>query len=293
MKIAIIGAGEIGQAIRFLISKKGYEIKMWDKDSSKLPEGAGTLEETIHEADAIFVCIPSNFVRGLIYDIKGLVNDETLIIGISKGMESSTNMTNIETFKDTMPTHEMFAIVSGPMLAEEIVEGKICAAVLASENEKAISQISEIFEDTNLKYSLSKNPKQIATLGILKNIYAILCGASDGALNGNNTKSYLITRAIFEMREIMDTLFSDDSEVISHAGIGDLLTTSSGLFSKNYSFGYEMAKFGKSEIMSEGRISIPFFAKKLGAKTKDLPLFNASRKIVNGIDAKIALSEIL
>lgn len=293
MKIAIIGAGEIGQAIRFLISKKGYEIKMWDKDPSKMNGDMGSLEDAVLNADAIFVCIPSNFVRGLMNDIKGLVSEKTLIVGISKGMESSTNMTNIETFKDTLPAHELFAIVSGPMLAEEIVEGKICAAVLASENEKALSQISEIFEDSNLKYSLSKNPKQIATLGILKNIYAILCGASDGSLNGNNTKSYLITRAIFEMREIMETLFGDDSDVLSYAGIGDFLTTSSGLFSKNYSFGYEMAKFGKSEIMSEGRISIPFFAEKLGGKIKELPLFSVSQKIVNGIDAKIALSEIL
>lgn len=293
MKIAIIGAGEIGQAIRFLISKKGYEIKMWDKDPSKVAGEMGSLKDAVSKVDAIFVCIPSNFVRELIMEIKEIVSSETLIIGISKGMESSTNMTNIETFKDTLPSHEMFAIVSGPMLAEEIVEGKICAAVLSSENEKALSQISEIFEDTNLKYSLSKNPKQIATLGILKNIYAILCGASDGYSNGNNTKSYLITRSIFEMREIMDTLFGDDSEVISHAGIGDLLTTASGLFSKNYSFGYEMAKFGKSEIMSEGRISIPFFADNLGGKIKDLPLFNASQKIVSGIEPKIAFSEIL
>ncbi|MDX9971170.1 MAG: NAD(P)-binding domain-containing protein [Candidatus Gracilibacteria bacterium] len=292
MKIAIIGAGEIGQAVRYLISKKD-EIRMWDKDPSKVAGEMGSLKDAVSNMDAVFVCIPSNFVRELIMEIKEIVSSDTLIIGISKGMESATNMTNIETFKDLMPSHEMFAIVSGPMLAEEIVEGKICAAVLASENEKALEVISEIFNDTNLKFSMSKKPLEIATLGILKNIYAILCGVSDGLEFGNNTKSYLITRSISEMRKIMKELFGDDEEVFSYAGLGDFLTTSSGLFSKNYSFGYEMAKFGKSEIMSEGRISIPFFAEKLGENTKNLPLFLASQKIVSGTVVKEAFAEIL
>jgi len=62
MKIIFIGAGEIGMAINEIINKKDFEIMMWDKDISKVPNQL-SIEETVKGADVIFLCVPSKFVR--------------------------------------------------------------------------------------------------------------------------------------------------------------------------------------------------------------------------------------
>ncbi len=282
MKIAIIGAGEIGKAINKIIENKAYEVFMWDKDESKnFPKGL-SFHDAVYNADFIFLCVPSKFLRNVLLDISKVDIEKTILIGVSKGMEEKTNMTNIEIYEDIFPNNNNFVVLSGPMLAEEIMENKFSGALLASKKQYALDQVSEIFKNTTLITRTSDDPYSVAVLGVLKNIYAILSGISDGFDSGNNTKSLLITLAIAEMKKILEILFENGEDAISLAGLGDFLTTSSGLFSKNYSFGFEMAKYGKSEIMSEGRISIPFFYEKLKPYVSNLSLFSAVYKIVLG-----------
>jgi glycerol-3-phosphate dehydrogenase (NAD(P)+) len=293
MKISIIGAGEIGSAIRFILKDKGFEILMWDKDENKVSPPQASLKDTIEGSEAVFLCIPSNFLRSVLQEISSFNIADSVIVAISKGMEASTNMTNIEVFEDQMPNHKKFLVLAGPMLSEEIVEGKVCGAVLASKHEYSLSKIEDIFKGTILKTQKSNNVLAVSTLGILKNVYAILCGISDGFENGNNTKSLILSLAVSEMKTVLEILFENGDDVIGLSGLGDLLTTSSGLFSKNFSFGFEMAKHGKSEIMSEGRISVPFFHNKLKDHLEKAPLLCAVKEIVEGKDVKATFEGLL
>ena len=61
-KIAIIGAGEMGQALTILLQQKNYQINLWDLDKTKVPNQK-SLPDTVKDSDFLFLCIPAAATR--------------------------------------------------------------------------------------------------------------------------------------------------------------------------------------------------------------------------------------
>ena len=82
------------------------------------------------------------------------------------------------------------------------------------------------------------------------------------------------------------------------SGIGDLALTCSSLKSRNTKFGYDLAKGGKlvefkSNCILEGVESCESICK-LGQKYEvELPLCNSVKKLINGVNPKLVISNLL
>lgn len=275
-KIAIIGYGEIGRALHRLLRDKTFlDIEVWDKKDRE-----GGLERVVSMADVIFLCVPSWCARAALENIKKYLSKKSLVVCLSKGIEEKTLKTVDLVLGEVLGSKQSFAILSGPMLAEELVSNKKGFAVLASKNSKCLAIILDIFKGANLKIKYSKDIRGVALCGVLKNIYSLGLGICDGLNLGSNSKGKLSVEAIREMVAIVGYLGGKKESVLGEAGIGDFVATAFSGFSRNREVGETLAKTGICCLESEGYKSVDSLITLIGKKYLEFPFITAIKLIV-------------
>src|SRR5690606_40336732 len=85
------------------------------------------------------------------------------------------------------------------------------------------------------------------------NVYALACGAVEGAGLGASARSALIARAFAEMARMVAAMGGSASTLTGLAGLGDLTLTCTSVQSRNYLFGMGLGR-GQTvdEIMAGG-----------------------------------------
>jgi len=278
--VLAIGAGEIGRAIEFLLAKRGIHVELWDRDPARMT-CQHTLEQMLPKSDYVFLCVPSWALRPVIADLraKGL-NKRATVVALSKGMEVKTGQDVAELLAETLPPTQKFALLAGPMLAEEIVQDLEAAAVAASDSKAARDGLKDLFSGTGLRIEVSADIRGVSIASVLKNVYATSLGIADGLGWGGNRKGWLTARAATEMRDVLTALKADPHTVYTAAGLGDLIATGFSRYSRNHQVGDDLVHTGVITVKSEGVVALPSVIKRLGLRAKRYPLLMAIEAVV-------------
>jgi glycerol-3-phosphate dehydrogenase len=281
--VVIIGQGEIGHAIKYLLKKTKHKVSIecWDVDMHACPIRK-PLGEIIPKADLLFLCIPSWTIGGAAKDLKRHLKKRTVVVSVSKGLDRATGNTVDVVIKKAFSPAQPAVLLSGPMLAEEIMEGKPAAAVAASVSKKARRTVAELFKGTQLHIQETSDVRGVAVCGILKNIYSIGFGMAQAYSPGDNYRGLFVQETLDEMERIVAKLGGKRETVCTLAGVGDLIATGFSKHSKNHEYGKCLALRGRVPFDSEGSISIQPMARKIGLIKKDLKLFSKILSIIRG-----------
>lgn len=289
-QIVIIGAGKIGQAIAHFLQTHPtgpVTIHFWDKDPSKVPEQK-PYTDLLPSADFVFFCVPSWVLREALTTCKPCMNEKAIILTVSKGIEESTHKTVDQLLAEIYPHHH-WALLLGPMLAEEILRGLPASAAVATKEPRTYREVSRIFKGSMLKLEQVSYPHHAAVASVLKNVYSLAMGLTDGLGWGNNQKGAFAAQAIKEMHAVMKALRSDASILNCPAGIPDFLATAFSPTSRNRILGEEIIKNGHCTFKSEGYVALPSLIRLLGSKTRPFPILHALRRVLlKGEHAEIA-----
>jgi glycerol-3-phosphate dehydrogenase (NAD(P)+) len=293
-KILIIGNGKIGQAIYHLLksnpSNKTSLIEIYDKDNSK-NKSCKTLKECASNKDFIFLCIPSWGEEEVLLEIKQNLNLKTILIPLSKGINVASRKSMDELIEEGTKKTK-YALLSGPMFAFEIIEGKMSYAVLASKEKSVFIKVSKLFAGTKLKLEYQEDVHSVALSAVLKNIYTLGIGIIEGSGERNNTKGFLSALAIKEMLSIAKILKLNNHIVLGTAGVADFIATSGSEHSQNRRLGKEIYEQGCATFKSEGFVSLSSLLKILGKNSKKfLFLSLIERIIINKKDAKLEMEK--
>ena len=279
--IVIIGQGEIGKALYVILkSKHDVSIECWDVDVKACPVKK-PLESIIPKANIVFLCIPSWAIRLAAKDLFDHLKKTTLVVSVSKGIDRDGNRTVDELLHDVFPKSQPYALLSGPMLAEELVVGKLSAAVVASKHKSAASLLMQLFKGTALRLSASTDLRGTAICGVLKNIYAIGFAMATTLGAGDNYRGYYLLLVLEEMSGIVKALGGHPDTAYTYAGLGDFAATAFSQYSKNHEYGATLAKEGRVHFDSEGSVSIKPLQELLGKKAKQFCLLNRIGDIVS------------
>ena len=249
--IAIIGSGSWGAALAIHIAKFGYNIKIWsflkeeadlinEKRECKFLPGiempsniiaTQSFEECVKDSDYIFHVTPSKVVRKTIQQYKAFVKNQPIIM-CSKGFETETLNTLDEIISEELPNNPI-AVFSGPSHAEEVSKEVPTAMVLASKNNKLLSELQEMLMNENMRIYLSNDVKGVELGGALKNIIAFCAGILVGMELGDNSFAALLTRGLTEIARLGNALGGKTETFYGLSGLGDLVVTCSSKFSRN------------------------------------------------------------
>ena len=279
-KVALLGAGKMGQAFFSLLQKNHVDVSMWDVDCSKIPD-AKPLAETVSGADFVCLCMPSWCIRSAVESLLSLLDHKTILISISKGIEKDTGFFIHEIFSDLLPKKQSYALISGPMLAEELQNDQGGVGVCASPSEDVCEKVRLLFDPTSLRLRTSTDIESVELAGVLKNIYAIALGIAEGLGWQKNRVGWLCGKAIEEMCLVATRLGKDEKVMLSPAGVGDFIATSFSEHSSNRSFGQSVAQ-GNIDKKGEGVVAFVSLEKKLGKyQPEEFPVVYALSKILN------------
>ena len=296
-KVAMIGAGEIGRAIGKILASAGHTVTYWDKNESlifDMGEKCLSLPETLVEAETVFFCVPSWSLGEALAFTAPYFKKGTVAVSVTKGIGENNKLLVDEALKKALPTGAPTVVLSGAMIAEELLAGHGGMAVAASPNKKAAGQVADLFADTSIKVTIVADARGVAAAGVLKNIYALSLGIADGLGWGRNEQGFLMARALQEMSKLMVWLGGKKATLFESAILADFFATSTSKDSANKQAGIELAKHGSALIKSESVASLPALVKIVGRdKVKKLPiLFTLGRVVLGKIEAEKAFEDL-
>ena len=273
IKISVLGTGSWGSAIGELLTQNGHEVILWQRYAEKVKALEDTrkhpffsdltfsdeikftsdLDSAIKGSQMIVVAVPSHSVRELVSRAVDFIDDNVIIVNISKGLETNTLLTMSSVISEVTVGKDV-SIVSlyGPSHAEEVVRKIPTALVAASTDEIASKKVQYIFSSNVLRVYTNTDILGIELGGSIKNVIAIAAGICDGIGFGDNTKAAILTRGIAEMTRLGVVLGAREKTFAGLSGIGDLFVTCSSKHSRNRYVGEEIGKGRKiDEILSE------------------------------------------
>ncbi len=236
--ITILGAGVWGSALATLAQAKGHKVKLWSRQGSLSLAAAA-------QVDVIVVAIAMKGIQDITAQLKSVaVLPDTIFVSATKGLDAATLQTPSQLWKAAFPNHPI-AVLSGPNLSKEIVQGLPTATVVASEATEAAQTVQQIFSSECFRVYTNTDRLGTELGGTLKNVMAIAVGVCDGLQLGQNARAALITRALPEMIRVGAGMGAEVETFYGLSGLGDLLATCTSPLSRNYQVGYQLAQ-GKS-----------------------------------------------
>ncbi len=301
-KIVFIGSGAIATAIGdvlaarnkdeiFLLSIEDEVIEMVNTmhvNTSYFPKcrlnenlRATGDKSVLHEADVIFLAIPSTAVVGYLKENKDYINPKALMINLAKGFGNGDDIIP-ESIKSFI--FNPFVTLKGPSFAREIINRQDTGLTAASKDEELYRIITDIFEGTVIRTDFTTDVTGVEYASILKNIYAIVIGIVDANFDSANLRSIFITMALNEMRQLMTFFGGEERTMYKYCGFGDFSLTALNDMSRNRTLGLLIGKgfFNASigqDVVLEGRIAVDVFYNKILDNQLDIECFPLMREL--------------
>lgn len=258
-RVAVIGAGAWGTALALTLARAGRQVRLWARESEvvaairatrenpiflpriPLPEAiepTGDLAEAVADVQAVFVVVPSQYVRATTRALAPLLSPQMPLVLCAKGVEHESGALMGEIVAEELPAC-IPAVLSGPTFAGEVARGQPTAVALALDPAHAAigsALITAIGTPTFRPY-LAEDIVGAEIGGAAKNVIAIACGIAEGRGFGMNARAALITRGLAEITRLGLAKGGRLETFQGLSGLGDLVLTCTSTQSRNFAFG--------------------------------------------------------
>ncbi len=255
MKVAILGTGAYGMAICSIARSNNLEIKMWtnseeEKDmllkmgkSNKvdyvIPKDiiiTTDMKEAVVDSDIIMFVVPAEFTSSVAKELKKYYNNRQTVCIASKGIEQNTCLFLYDIVARKLETSNI-SVISGGTFASDIVKKEPCGLSLATRSKVAKERTIKALSNNYIKLRYTKDIIGTELCGAIKNVIAIASGMIDGMGYSRSTSAMFITESLNDIKNLIKTLGGNKKSILSFAGFGDLLLTSTSDNSRNYTLG--------------------------------------------------------
>jgi len=268
--VLILGHGEMGQAMEFLL-KDHHSLAIWEK-FPHIDHSYTSLDEGIPRADIVLFCLPVNPHREVMQHIAPLLKKTCLCVSIAKGLDE-TGKTAAQIFAEHLPAGQPYALLYGPMISEEIRDGRPAFGQLGCRDVASFHVMQNCFRSTKLYIDHTFDITGISWSVILKNVYAMAFGMADELKLGDNVRGYLAAAALQELNQIVLDMGGQAGTPYHLAGLGDLITTATSESSHHHELGRRLAREETNDIAGEGPHTLAMITRHQLFDTRKYPLF--------------------
>ena len=291
IRVAVIGAGSWGTTVSSLIAANSETI-LWARRSEltdtmkqtrsnpdylgnfTLPDNlsfTSDMRQAVGQSDVVVMAVPSHGFREVAREVARHIRPWVPIVSLAKGLERSSLKRMSEVIADEIPGHPI-AVLTGPNLAGEIMQGQPAAAVIAIDDKVIADELQRLFTRPTLRIYTNPDVAGCEVAGVVKNVIAIGAGMAAGMGFGDNTRATLITRGLAEMSRLGIAMGGNGFTFAGLAGMGDLIATCASSQSRNSTVG---RRLGEGETISDILASMTMVAE--GVKSSPAVLDLARR----------------
>ncbi len=126
-----------------------------------------------------------------------MLADRPVILS-AKGLETGSLERQSEILVDMVPGAIPF-VLSGPSFAADLAAGRPTAVTLAGDDASQTSELAAALAGSSFRPYAADDRIGVEIAGALKNVYALACGAIEGAGLGASARAAVIARGYAEM----------------------------------------------------------------------------------------------
>jgi len=263
MKISLLGEGAWGTAFSTLLAENDHDVLVWchyeniSYEINKLHQNkrfmpgvklsnkvkaTNSLKEAIEYSDFIFEAIPVKFLRDVLNQSKEFIKKDQKWISLSKGIETDTLMLPTQMFEDSFGLETVNCAISGPSFAQELIKKDLTAVSCAAKDLKVASEIAQILNNDYFRACPITDLIGVQAAAALKNVVTLAVGLIEGADYGDNTRAMVITVGMHEISILVQKMGGKLETTYGLSGLGDLILTATGKFSKNLEVGRKLGQ---------------------------------------------------
>jgi glycerol-3-phosphate dehydrogenase (NAD(P)+) len=311
VKVVVVGGGSWGTAFAGLLRDRGHEVTLACRDPDQVRAiretghnpryltnadlrgiDAATIEEApLAEAELIVLAVPSRAFADVAAELPG----EAPVLILTKGLDPGTGK-RLSTRVQGRPV----AVLSGPNMAEEVVEGLPTATVIASEDRALAERLQEAINSMVFRIYVNDDLVGVELCAAAKNVIALAAGGVDGLGLGDNAKASLITRGLVEMARLGEACGAQPETFAGLAGMGDLNVTCYSGYGRNRRAGELIAQGATGDEAAaqigqvvEGLTTAPVLqalSERLGV---ELPITEGVCSVLSGESLDVLLANLM
>ena len=321
--LAVVGAGSWGTAFASVLARNHLPTVLWarrpelarainatHRNESYLPgidlpttlRATGDLEDAVGRASTVVVAVPSHAFREKMKEMGPLIGPDASVVHLTKGVEAETLMRMSEVMIEAGGIDpERAGVVSGPNLAKEVARDLPGATVVACGDPARAERLQRLFHCRTFRVYTNSDVCGVEIGGTTKNVIAIAAGIADGMGYGDNSKSALITRGLFEITRLGVALGAQPMTFMGLAGIGDLVATCMSTQSRNRHVGEQLGLgrtldeiIAEMNMVAEGVKSCRAIMGLAGRAGVDMPIVSrVARILFEGADPRAMVDDLI
>ncbi|CAO0830052.1 hypothetical protein SMICM17S_02522 [Streptomyces microflavus] len=250
VKAAVFGTGSWGTAFGVVLADAGCEVTLWAR-RAEVAEAVNTTRTNpdylpgvelagqhaghhgrrrgARGAEFAFLVVPSQTLRANLADWGPLLESDTVLVSLMKGVELGSAKLMSEVVADvTKVAADRIAVVTGPNLAREIAARMPAAAVVACTDEAVAQRLQAVCHTPYFRPYTNTDVVGCELGGAVKNVIGLAVGIADGMGLGDNAKGSLITRGLAETTRPRGRARRRPADLLRPRGLG---TATDGLSS--------------------------------------------------------------
>ncbi len=307
---SVIGAGAWGTTLARHLVNQGLTVKIWAYENDVveginlkrenalflsgiiLPKALAAthfLQDAGTGTDLIVLAVPSHAMRPVVQQLKPSLSDPLPIVVASKGIEEHSHQLMSQVLNELLPSNwaHGITVLTGPSFAAEVCRDKPTTVLLAGEEASLTVHLQHVFMSPSFRVYTGSDFVGAQLGGALKNVMAIAAGVVDGLELGLNARAALITRGLAEVIRLGVALGADVHTFYGLSGLGDLVLTCTGSFSRNHAVGLQLGRGRRLEDILNETVTVAE-----GVRTTKAALALAQRvqvemPIVQGVHAML------
>jgi glycerol-3-phosphate dehydrogenase (NAD(P)+) len=266
-KITVVGGGSFGTAVAYHLAKKHMQnpetqVVLYVRNEEVVKEIAtrhtntqyaknvilpanlkavSLLQEAVRDSDFLLLGVPAQTMREVCRSLRHHIFRPLVVVNLAKGLE-------IGTFKrmSQVVAEELRGIayrcsittLGGPSFAHDILADRPVGVTVGGANKNSLMRVRSLFDTSTFDVKITYDETGVELGGVLKNVFAIMCGMMDGLNMGTSIYGDFLTRSIVDMKNIATRMGARASTLNGRAGLGDLSITCTPQ-SRNFRFGRE------------------------------------------------------
>jgi len=190
------------------------------------------LEQAAKGVETVIMASTSDTARSLARMIHDVVGEARFVVSVAKGMETETGQRVSEVLAEELPGAATVS-VGGPCLASELAGGAPSAAIWASAGIDDARTAGAPLSNYSYQLEFTDDVVGVEICSMAKNVAAMGIGLLDGLGKFSdeqyrNAKAALFTKAVKELRALVEAMGGRAETAMGLAGAGDILVTSEG-----------------------------------------------------------------
>ncbi|WIY52764.1 NAD(P)H-dependent glycerol-3-phosphate dehydrogenase [Devosia sp. YIM 151766] len=303
--VAVIGGGAWGTALAQAVAMAGRSVTLIMRNAEQAAAiNAGRINQAalpgqvllpgvtaagaFSGADIVILAVPAQATRTLLSGLDPALLAGRPIVLSAKGLETGTLARQSEILADMAPEAVPY-VLSGPSFAADVAAGRPTAVTLAGDDASDTSALAAALAGPTFRPYAADDRVGVEIAGALKNVYALACGAVEGAHLGASARAALIARGYAEMARMVTAMGGSAHTLTGLAGLGDLTLTCTSVQSRNYQFGMALGAGRRTEDilaggsrLAEGVATAPVAAALAKSLAVEAPLIEAVDAVIAG-----------